>query len=163
MIKHFRLPSNPKLSQGYTLIELMVVLVVLGIMAAFAITTYSRYRERANLDIAQTMLTIYAHELVVYQLKAGRAPNTSEEYAIFLKQFKHDPNLDPQYRDYFQIKLDAASKELKAVPQKKHRFKSYAKMALRDYSIQVCHKARALYVAQGGICKKTITATGVNQ
>ena len=39
---------------GYTLLELMVVIAILAIIAAFAIPSYQNYIEKANLAEAKT-------------------------------------------------------------------------------------------------------------
>ena len=108
------------------------------------------------------MLSNYAQEITAFQLKTGRVPDTEEEYETFKKQMTHDPNLDRQYRDFFQVQFTQGNKELLAVPQKKHRYPSYAKMKLVDYSIFICKHAPALYKAEGGECKKATTNTSLN-
>lgn len=153
---------NKQSTKGFTLLEIMVVLIILGILTSFVVSTYSHYTERSHLDIAQMMLSNYAQEITAFQLKTGRVPDTEEEYETFKKQMTHDPNLDHQYRGFFQVQFAQGNKELLAVPQKKHRYPSYAKMKLDDYSIFICKHAPALYKAEGGECKKAITSKSLN-
>jgi len=48
--------------KGFTLIELMIVLIILGILTAFAYPAYTRYIERSRRADAQTMITKVAAE-----------------------------------------------------------------------------------------------------
>ncbi|MCV2504094.1 MAG: hypothetical protein N4Q30_08495, partial [Neisseriaceae bacterium] len=106
---------------------------------------------------------MYAQELVAFQLKAGRLPKNSNEYNTLLAQFKLDPNNNPQYNTYFLIQPDFNTNYLLAVPQRKHNYKSYARMSLNDFTIDICRDAPNLYEAKGGTCRQAITATRLNQ
>jgi general secretion pathway protein G len=57
--------SRPHASRGFTLLELMMVIVVLGILSTLAISTYRGYRDR--LDVATAVSDIAAMEAVIEQ------------------------------------------------------------------------------------------------
>ncbi|QRN40672.1 MAG: prepilin-type N-terminal cleavage/methylation domain-containing protein [Neisseriaceae bacterium] len=154
---------NIRHQPGFTIIEIMVTLVILSILATFSIGYFSQYREKSQLAIAQTMLNIYAQELVAFELKGHRFPENNNEYNVFLKQLKFDPNNDPQYNTYFLIQPNFNTNYLLAVPQRKHNYKSYVQMSLDDFSMDICREAPTLYQAKGGICRRTISPTHLSQ
>ena len=66
--------------RGFTLIELMIVTVITGILAALAIPNYSRVRERALIARAVGDVRAIQFDIQDYQLRSGGAlPNTLSE------------------------------------------------------------------------------------
>src|SRR5680860_471735 len=62
-------------SKGFTLIELMVVVAIVGILAAVAFPSYSQYVVRANRSAAQQIMLDVAGRAEQYRMDARDYPN----------------------------------------------------------------------------------------
>ena len=64
--------------RGFTLLELLVVLVILGMLAALAGPRVMKYVSSAKTDTAQLQIEEFGAALDMYKLEVGRHPNTQE-------------------------------------------------------------------------------------
>jgi general secretion pathway protein G len=69
---------------GYTLVELLVVLAILGLLAVIATPTVFTYLDSAKLSTARTEIANIAASLDLFKLDIGRYP-TAEEGLEVLK------------------------------------------------------------------------------
>jgi general secretion pathway protein G len=69
----YQLPST---KSGFTIVELLVVIVVIGILAAITIVSYTGISSRANIAVMQSDLSNSADQLKIYQTYNGSYPTT---------------------------------------------------------------------------------------
>lgn len=64
---------------GFTIVELLIVIVVIGILAAITVVAYNGIQERARVATVTTDLSGAAKQLAVFEVDAGRYPSTLAE------------------------------------------------------------------------------------
>ncbi|MDM1764115.1 MULTISPECIES: pilin [unclassified Acinetobacter] len=63
-------------TKGFTLIELMIVVMIIGVLGAIAIPAYQNYTTRAHVSEALNMASIYKGELITIYGESGTCPTT---------------------------------------------------------------------------------------
>lgn len=79
-------PKSPHPSEnGYTLMELLVVLAILGFLAAMATTQVIRYLDTARVSSAKTEVANISSALDMFKFDVGRYPTTDEGLSALVK------------------------------------------------------------------------------
>jgi prepilin-type N-terminal cleavage/methylation domain-containing protein len=69
--------------RGMTLVELMIVTVIIGVLAAIAVVGYGKYVARARLSEANAMLAEFAAKEQLYFLEAGQYVEAHSGASVF--------------------------------------------------------------------------------
>jgi general secretion pathway protein G len=86
---------------GFTLIEILICLAILGTLAAIAIPNYIVYRDRAKTAVAIHDLRIIQDIILNYQISWGQFPDTLDQAGI--KRLK-----DPWGNSYQYLRIEGA-------------------------------------------------------
>lgn len=76
--------STGPVARGFTLLELLVVLAILGLLAAFVAPRYFDQLERSNAKVAQAQIKALSEALEHYRLDTGRFPTTEQGLAALM-------------------------------------------------------------------------------
>ena len=82
--------------RGFTLVELLVVMVILGLLAALVVPTYLGREKKARWQAARTQIELLGTALDTFRLDIGRYP-TSQEGLTALQEGRGIPGWDGPY------------------------------------------------------------------
>ena len=68
-----------KQQSGFTIVELLIVIVVIGILAAITIVAFNGVQNRANDTVVQADLAAIAKQFSLYYVDKGTYPNSTSE------------------------------------------------------------------------------------
>lgn len=71
-------PNNSLVHQGFTLLELLVVIVIIGLLAAYVGPKYFAQLGKSEVTIAKAQMEALGKALDTYRLDVGRYPSSEE-------------------------------------------------------------------------------------
>lgn len=78
--------SAKSIQRAFTLLELLVVLVILGMLAAYVGPKYFSQLGKAEVKAAQTQMLAFKKALDTYRLDVGRYPSAQEGLAALVER-----------------------------------------------------------------------------
>jgi general secretion pathway protein G len=84
---------NPKKARGFTLLELLVVVVIIGLLAGFVAPRYFGQVGKSELAVAKAQIDALEKALDQYRLDTGRYPPTE----MGLKALVDKPAAEPKW------------------------------------------------------------------
>ncbi len=90
-------PTDRRHQAGFTLVELLVVLIILGLIAAFAAPQVIKFVGGAKTDSAKIQIERLSGVLDLYRLQVGRYPSDDESLNALMEQPADAPNWDGPY------------------------------------------------------------------
>ena len=82
-----------KVQKGFTLIELMIVVAIIGILAAIAIPAYQNYTIRAQVTEGLTLADGYKTAIAEYYANNGTMPNLANLTGVSAAVGKYESNI----------------------------------------------------------------------
>ncbi|MEO6922227.1 MAG: prepilin-type N-terminal cleavage/methylation domain-containing protein [Bryocella sp.] len=93
MVGMLRTRRRKSSEEGFTLIELMIVIVIIGILASIAIPNYIKMVKRANEAVLRTDLQVMRQAIDSYTADKEKAPDSLDDLvqAGYLREVPVDP------------------------------------------------------------------------
>ena len=91
MRRLLKLPAARQLQKGFTLIEIMVVIVIIGILATLVVPRIMGRPDEARVVSAKHDVTTLVQALKLYKLDSGRYPTTEQGLNALVTKPSTDP------------------------------------------------------------------------
>ena len=140
--KYFAWMGKPRI-QGFLLVELVIVLAILGTLAAIAVPNYIKYREKARIALAITEIHMLEAEIDRYATEHGDFPSSLDDIGMGLIE-------DPWGNPYQYLKI--AGEDLKGGGKDKKMRKDHFMVPVNSdydlYSMGPDGKSQAPFTAK---------------
>jgi general secretion pathway protein G len=98
---------------GFTLVEVMICVCIVGVLSAIATPIYSGYRERARMSVTITDMRTIEDKIFIFAADNAALPDT-------LAQIGMDKVLDPWGRPFAYLRIDGGDVKGKGKLRKDH-------------------------------------------
>jgi len=149
-------------SRGFTIVELLIVIVVIAILAAISIVAYNGIQNRANDTAVQSDLSAIAKKLEIYKIDNGGYPTSASNLNTLNLKVSSGPYAGGTYRNLAYCNNTSAQYTLSATSKSDaHFFISSANGgAIKPYPSTWTASTAAQTVCDGAIIGYTYTTLG---
>lgn len=71
---------------GFTLVELIVVVIIIGLLAGLVVPQFIKQEEKATAKVAKAQIELFGTALDTFRLDVGRYPNSQEGMAALMQK-----------------------------------------------------------------------------
>lgn len=89
--------SSRRQQRGFTLIEILVVVALIGLLAAFIVPNVMGQSEKARVDLAKANMRAIATQLDMFKMHNGRYPTTEEGLRALVEKPENARNWTTPY------------------------------------------------------------------
>ncbi|RZB38149.1 MAG: general secretion pathway protein G [Desulfobacteraceae bacterium Eth-SRB2] len=88
--------------RGFTLIEIMIVVAIIGTLSAMVVPNYLKYKEMGKIAVAITDVRIIEKQINIYAIDTGELPDSLNDLSI-------SNTIDPWNNPYQYIRIDGGN------------------------------------------------------
>lgn len=88
---------RPAISRGFTLLELLVVMVIIGLLASYVGPRYFAQVGKSEVKTAMAQINALGKALDQYRLDTGRYPTTEQGLSALMTRPANEPRWDGPY------------------------------------------------------------------
>jgi len=88
--------------RGFTLIEIMIVVAIIGTLSAIAVPNYLKYREKGKIVLALTDIRIIEKTISIYGIDTGGLPDSLNDLSV-------NNTIDPWGNPYQYLRIDGGN------------------------------------------------------
>lgn len=96
-VNHFQTITFSRLTRGFTLLELLVVIVIIGLLAAYVGPKYFTQLGRSEVTVAKAQIEAFTKALDTFRLDVGRYPSSEEGLAALVSKPTSAPKWNGPY------------------------------------------------------------------
>lgn len=89
--------QNKKYMKGFTLLELLVVMVIIGLLAAYVGPRYFAQMGKSELKVAKAQIEAFGKALDTYRIDVGHYPATEQGLAALITPPGNEPKWQGPY------------------------------------------------------------------
>lgn len=73
-------------NKGFTIVELLIIIVIISILAAISVVAYSGIQQRTRVAIAQSEMRSVAQAAQAFRVENDRGPTSAADFSTILKK-----------------------------------------------------------------------------